>query len=136
MDKEAIGRAIEDLYAARLSNNPSSCAAGFSEDASFRLAGSSDTGNFALAVQGQAELKPALCALVDTWTWTAQEINSVLIDGSEAAVRYRLTTTHVPTGKSVETECMDHLVFDENLKVCSMVEFVDTAMVEHLSSHH
>ena len=57
-----------------------------------------------------------------------------MIDGSKAAVHLLLTTQHTPSGRTVETELMDLFEFDEEEKVTSMVEFVDTAMTQGLQA--
>lgn len=132
MNRQQIDAAIKELYAVRLTNDSEACVACFSEDASFRLAGSQGSDGFNVSMDGKAALRPVLSALTETWHWLALDIESVVVDGNEVAVRYRLTTTHVPSGHTIETEIMDHISFDEDAKVRSMIEFLDTALVERV----
>jgi ketosteroid isomerase-like protein len=133
VNRQRIGDAIRDLYAARLSNDPATCLACFAAGATFRLAGSTPAGDPWKAAQGSAAIRSALEALTEAWTWSALESLAVLIDGREVATRYRVTATHAPSDTTIVTEVMDHIAFDEDARILDLVEFVDTAMVERLS---
>lgn len=133
MNREKIRKAIDALYTIRLTNEAAGCLTSFADDATFALAGGNEIRALGPPVRGKKALQPFLAQLVNVWRWIAHEPLAVLIDGQSAAVRYRLTATHVPSGKEVVTEIMDHIVFDENAKIREMVQFVDTAAIERLS---
>ncbi|MEL7536930.1 MAG: nuclear transport factor 2 family protein [Pseudomonadota bacterium] len=130
MTREQIAARINEVYAARRANDPDRCVACFAENGTFQMATFDDSGQFALPSVAKQGLAPLLKELTDTWTWTDREDISVVIDGLTAAVRYRLRTRHVPTGTDVETQIMDHIRFNDDLKIVEMVEFLDTAMLE------
>jgi ketosteroid isomerase-like protein len=133
MHRDEIRKAVDALYTTRLTNEAEGCLRSFADDATFALAGSKELRGLGPPVRGKKALQPFLAQLVGTWRWTAHEPIAVLIDGQSAAVRYRLSATHVPSGKAVVTEIMDHIVFDENARIREMVQFVDTAAIERLS---
>lgn len=134
MTREKIRKAVDALYATRLTNEPEACLKSFAEDGSFAIAGAKGIKGIGPLVRGKNAFKPMLAQLVATWRWTKVDPIAVLIDGQSAAVRYKLTTTHVPSGKSVVTEIMDHFVFDENAQIREMVQFVDTAAIERMAN--
>lgn len=132
MNREAVEKAVELAYAARLANDPGQCVACFADQGEFRLAGQDEKGAPLPCAQGHAALMEALEGLVDIWRWHGMRVKSTLIDGLEVAVRYELTTDHLPSATTVKTEVVDHIQFDDQLKIVAMTEFLDTAMISAL----
>lgn len=134
MDRSRVENAIMELYRRRLTNETEPCLECFADNVAFRLAGGQRSGGFSAAIHGRSALRPIFNGLTETWKWTRHEPQSVIVDGNKAAVRAELTATHAPTGSMVVTEVMDEFVFDEDLKIVSFVEFVDTAAIEKLGN--
>ena len=132
MKRDDIEAAVEQVYEARLRNEVAPCLEWFSEDATFQLAGSAAASGIALMVSDREQFRELLESLVATWHWHKVDLIAVLIDGNEAAVRYGLTATFTPTDRMITTEIMDHLVFDSQLKLVQLTQFVDTALVNQL----
>lgn len=128
MKRESVEAAVRDFYAARLSNALPACLGTFSDSVEFRLAGAAESGGIALSVKGRSALSEVVSTLVNTYRWLAQDVQATIVDGTQVAIRYRLRAEHVGSGRKIDTEVMDHLEFDEALKVRSFVEFVDTAL--------
>ncbi|MEL7311821.1 MAG: nuclear transport factor 2 family protein [Pseudomonadota bacterium] len=134
MNRSDVEKAIHGLYQPRLANDPAQCIERFTEDATFRLAGTAKDGTSAPVVIGRHALLEALNALVSIWRWISIDFDSVLIDGDRAVVRYHLTVEHLPTAETVVTEVVDHVQFDDRLLVQEMVEYLDTALINRLAA--
>ena len=132
MDRKAVVKAVHELYESRLLNEVEPCLSRFSDDVSFQLAGSARASEIASTVSGVTAFRDLLGTLSAIWQWRNVAFKSILIDGNEAAVKYDLTTTFTPTNEEITTEIMDHIVFDSQLKAVSIVQFVDTALVQQL----
>ncbi|MEM7250141.1 MAG: nuclear transport factor 2 family protein [Pseudomonadota bacterium] len=135
MNRDKIMHSLDELYRTRLTNDPSVCIHCFADDGALRLSGTLPNGDPMPAAQGRAALSAALKELTDTWRWRERETLSLTIDGNQAAVRYRLTTDHIPSGQVIVTEIMDHVRFDDDARVLEVVEYVDTALIERLSQY-
>ena len=76
-------------------------------------------------------MRGLLSVLIETWQWKEIDYLSFVIDGDQAAIRYRLTTEFVPLGETVTTEVVDHATLHDG-KIVRFSEFVDTALVAKL----
>lgn len=132
MDRNAVVKAVHELYESRLLNEVEPCLSRFSDNVTFQLAGSASASDIASTVSGLGNFRNMLGTLISVWQWRNVAFKSILIDGNEAAIKYDLTTTFTPTNEEITTEIMDHVVFDSQLKAVSIVQFVDTALVQQL----
>lgn len=132
MNRTNVERAIDNFYKARLSNQTSQCLACFTDDATLELSGSNDASAIAGQVTGRSQLEAMIDTLIGAWDWHEIENVHSIIDGGSVAVRYKLIATFTPTKETIETQVMDNIEFDEDMKVKTMTQFVDTAMVQKL----
>ena len=132
MERRAIEDRLDQLYRARLDNDPEGCLANFSELGTFSIAAFADDGEAQITSTGTSELANRMEELVDTWRWVDRVVLRSLIDGNEATVRYRLVAQHRPTARTIVTEIMDYLKFDDRTKVVEFVEYLDTAMLQRV----
>lgn len=132
MERVAIEQRLKSLVDARLEGSLEGCLEHFSEKAEFQLAGSPEASQVVGKVSGRGELRELLAMLFATWRWERVDFLKVITDGDEAAVRYELKATFVPTGTAIETEIMDHFVFDAEGRIVSVTQFVDTALAQKL----
>lgn len=134
MNSDDLKNSVKQLYKARLSNSVDNCMQCFSESASFSLAGEG------AATMGEQEnsTRATIETLIEGWDWQEISDQTILLDGDSAAVFYILLAVFKPTGEQVRTSIADHLEFDDNGKVTSMVQYLDTAMVERMlaSANH
>lgn len=133
MNRKDTAQVIADLYKARLTNNAEVCLKYFSDDAVFALAGSPETSSIVKAASPETSVRKSVEALVATWDWMAREEKLAIIKGKDAATRYILKAKHAPSGKIIETEIMDHIVFDASGKISKFTQFLDTAMIERIA---
>ena len=131
MDRTNIERTIKDAYAARKRGDVESIVKMFTENAHFQLAGAYVTSPVAVETTGSGDLKAALTALVATFEWLEQDIQSILVEGDKAAVHWRGKIRSTVTGEIVDTELVDLFEVKDG-QISSFVEFCDTALAARL----
>lgn len=114
-------RLLSALYAARAAGELEPLCALFTDDALFKISGSSDGKPIALSAHGSKELRVWLAVLVKTFRLTHHEILSMVIDGQRAAVHWRASIHSRITGASVATELVDLVEMREG-RIGSYVE--------------
>ncbi|MEM1383364.1 MAG: nuclear transport factor 2 family protein [Pseudomonadota bacterium] len=124
---------LHALYAARLANDPRRVMAFFADNAVFELVGSVEASPIACRVEAPHALHSVMVALCETWEWRSLEVETMLIDGDQAAISYRLDVRHLPSGRVVQSQIVDIATL-RGSEVVHFKEFVDTAMVLQLSS--
>jgi ketosteroid isomerase-like protein len=131
MTRDEIEATIRDLYARRLNNDAAQVTGQFAADARFALSGDPAASRVACSVDGHENLCSLMANLVETWRWHDVKFHSIIIDGNRAAVNYKLTVTHVPSGQTVETDIVDVMTFSGD-KIAEFTQYVDTAMAGKL----
>jgi ketosteroid isomerase-like protein len=106
-DRIATERLLHDLYAARLRGDLDGVCAAFTADAAFRITGASFPGPMEMTANGAEQFRPLLAMLIKTFPQTNQRIMSMLVDGREAAVHWRVKIFSRITGTTVPTELID-----------------------------
>jgi ketosteroid isomerase-like protein len=131
MERAMIERTIKDAYAARKRGDVDSIVKMFAENAHFQLAGAYVTSPVAVETMSSGDLKAALTALVATFEWLEQDIQSILVEGDKAAVHWRGKIRSTVTGEIVDTELVDLFELTDG-RISSFVEFCDTALAARL----
>ena len=131
MERTMIERTIKDAYAARKRGDVDSIVKMFTDDAHFQLAGAYVTSPVAVETMSSGDLKAALTALVATFEWLEQDIQSILVEGDKAAVHWRGKIRSTVTGQVVDTELVDLFELKDG-RISSFVEFCDTALAARL----
>ena len=106
-DRSRVEALLRELYAARAAGELDRLCALFASDATLKISGSSDGKPIAIAARGAEEVRSWLGVLVKTFRLSRQEIVSMVIDGSRAAVQWRASIHSRITGASVPTELVD-----------------------------
>jgi ketosteroid isomerase-like protein len=127
MTRAEFEQLLREIYRARLANDLDGCMRCFAPAATFRIAGG-ESKPVALAGQPPAELRRHIAELVRTWHWKSWDRLSQVIDGNKAAVQYRVTVVHTPSGETLTTEVLD-LITAADGKVEEFVQFLDTEKV-------
>ena len=106
-DRTATEQLLRNLYAARLRGDLDGVCATLTPDAAFRITGASFAGPMEMTANGAEQYRPLLAMLIKTFPQTNQRIMSMLIDGREAAVHWRVKIFSRITGTTVPTELID-----------------------------
>src|SRR4051812_45676516 len=122
---------LRDLYAARVRGDIDAICRAFTPDARFELASSHLAGPPPLLTAGVAQFRPAIEGLIKTFEFKDHTIVTMVIEGEQAAVRWRSTMRSSVTGETVTTEVVDIIHF-ANGRIAPMTEFCDTALAAHL----
>jgi ketosteroid isomerase-like protein len=112
---------LRELYDARAAGDLERLCALFSEEAMFKISGSSDGKPIAVAALGAGEIRSWLTVLVKAFRFADYEIMSKILDGSRAAVHWRADIHSRITGLSVPTQLVD-LLEEREGRIVSFVE--------------
>jgi ketosteroid isomerase-like protein len=121
-DRQQTERLLRDLYAARVGGDVAAVYEKFSPDARFRIAGASHSTPVAVTAVGAKEYRPLLAIMIKSFKLSDEEILSLLIDGANAAVHWRVKIFSRLTGTTVLTELVD-MIEIRNGRIGSYVEF-------------
>lgn len=121
-DRTSAERLLRALYKARVDGQLDELCALFATTARFRIAGTSDGKPIAIAAQGIDAIRPWLSMLVKTFRLTRYELLSMVIEGSFAAVHWRVDIHSKITGSKVATELVD-LIELADAHIASYTEF-------------
>ena len=129
--RSEIERLLRDAYAARMRGDTDAVCACFAEAPHFAIAGAQQTSPIPVKVAERNAFRSLMDGLIKTFDFRDHEILSMVIDGSKAAVHWRVRVRAAPTGEEAVTEIVD-VVTVENGKIASFVEFCDTALAARL----
>jgi ketosteroid isomerase-like protein len=113
---------LQKLYAARTAGHLDELCSIFAADAVFEMSGASHAKPIAIRATGSGEFRPWLSLLLRTFRVTDQQLVTVIIDGSKAAVRWRANIHSKITGAKVLTELVD-LIEVKDDQIISYIEF-------------
>jgi|SRR5581483_9155370 len=117
-----IEKLLEDLYAARVEGQLDRLCGLFADTASFRIAGASDGKPIAIAAQGTREIRAWLAIMLKTFKLSRYHQLMVVIEGTRAAVQWRVDIHSKITGVIVPTELVDLLEVSDG-RIASYREF-------------
>jgi ketosteroid isomerase-like protein len=120
-DRDNIDQLLRELHAARIDGQLARMCAVFAEDATFRIAGSSEGKAIALAASGLNEIRPWLAMLVKAFRLTQYEPSPSVIEGERAMIHWRAHIHSKITGSVVPTELVD-MVEARNGRISSYFE--------------
>ena len=106
-DRRDTDQLLRELHAARIDGQLARLCAVFADDATFRIAGSSEGKAIAIAASGLEEIRPWLAMLVKTFRLTQYEASPSVIDGQRAMIHWRANIHSKITGAVVATELVD-----------------------------
>lgn len=113
---------LQDLYAARVEGQLDRLCALFSAQANFKIAGASEGKPIAIAAEGSAQIRTWLAVMLKTFKLSRYQQLAVVIDGSRAAVHWRVDILSKVTGVVVPTELVDLVEVSEG-RIASYREF-------------
>lgn len=113
---------LRDLYAARVSGDIAAVYDKFSPDARLQIAGASHSTPVAVTAVGSGQYRPLLAIMIRTFKLSDEQIMSLLIDGTKAAVHWRAKIFSRLTGTTVLTELVDMIEIRDG-RIGSYIEF-------------
>jgi len=120
-DRRDTDQLLRELHAARVEGQLQRLCAVFAEDATFRIAGTSEGKPIAITATGIEEIRPWLAMLVKTFRLTGYEASPSVIEGQRAMINWRAQIHSKITGAVVSTELVD-LVEVRNGRIGSYFE--------------
>jgi ketosteroid isomerase-like protein len=120
-DRRDTEQLLRELHAARIDGQLARLCAVFADDATFRIAGSSEGKAIAIAASGLEEIRPWLAMLVKTFRLTQYEPSPSVIEGDRAMIHWRAQIHSKITGAVVATELVD-MVEVRNGRISSYFE--------------
>ena len=121
-DRHETEQLLRDLYAARVKGDVGAVYEKFTPSARFQIAGASHSTPVAVTAVGASEYRPLLAIMMKTFKLSDEEIMSLLIDGTKAAVHWRAKIFSRLTGTTVLTELVDMIEMRDG-KIGSYTEF-------------
>ena len=106
-DRLETERLLRGLYAARVSGDLERVCGTFDPEAKFQIAGSSHASLLAMTAYGVEEFRPLLTIMIKSFRLRDLDILSLLVDGTKAAVHWRVKIYSKMTGETLLTELID-----------------------------
>lgn len=124
--REQILKTIDQAYEARMRGDKAALATFLAPDATFRLAG--ETSMLESVPTGTSDLREAAGALIDMFQFHDLKQLGAFVDDGTAVIHWQAI---ISTGGKdrMTTELCDLWTFDEQGKLRSLVQFVDTALL-------
>jgi len=120
--RREIEELLRALYAARIDARIEELCGLFTDDASFRISGSSEGKPIAVSVRGSNEIRLWLSMMAKSFKISRYQVLSMIIDGTSAAVQWRADINSRITGTIAPTELID-LIEVRDARIRTYVEF-------------
>lgn len=127
--REEVEKLLNGLYAARLAGDLDGVCEAFAPSATFQISGSNIGNPTNMVAKGVHEFRPLLAIMIKTLPHSDQRILSMLIDGSRAAVHWRVKIFSRITGTSILTELVD-IIEVQRGRIVSFIELFAPAKVD------
>jgi ketosteroid isomerase-like protein len=131
--RSVIEQCVIGMYQARVENDIAACTAHFASQAHIALLGENKN-IYQTNESATMNVADQIKLLVDIWSWQEVANQRLVIDGSNVAAFYELTTVFNPTGETITTYISDHMRVNDQGEITEFIEFVDTALVARLAS--
>jgi len=133
MTRAEMEQLVRKLYAARVAGDVEAIMLLMAPDVHFALAGDPMASPVAGRLRGVDKLRLQLAQLVQGFTFNSYDIATLVVEGSNAAVRANANITSNTAGATVDMELADFIEVKDG-RVASFVQFCDTAMAAKLST--
>jgi ketosteroid isomerase-like protein len=130
-DRASVENVLRQAYEARVRGDIDAIGRIFAENARFELAGSSQVRPIPARVEGSAQVLPLVARQIQTFQMSDLRIQSMVIEGTRAAVHWRVKVRSSVTGETADTQLFD-LVEVKDGRIVSFLEFCDTALAARL----
>jgi ketosteroid isomerase-like protein len=133
MTRAQIEQIIRKLYAARVAGDIEAIMPFAVPDVEFVMAGDPGSSPVAGRLRGAGELRPQLEKLFAAFKFNSYDVVTLVVEGSNAAVRAKANVTSAITGATVDMEFADFFAFEDE-RVASFIQFCDTALAGKLAT--
>jgi ketosteroid isomerase-like protein len=133
MTKTEVEQLVRKLYAARVAGNVEEIVRLMAPDVDFALAGDPAASPVVGRLRGSDRLRAQLMKLVEGFKFNSYDIVTLVVEGSNAAVRAKANITSMITGATVDMELADFIEARDGRAV-SFVQFCDTALAAKLAT--
>jgi ketosteroid isomerase-like protein len=130
-DRSSVEKLLREAYAARVRGDIETIGRIFADNARFEVAGSSQVSAIPARVDGAGQIRPLISQMIKTFEMSDLRILSMVIEGSKAAVHWRVKVRSSVTGETADTQLMDFIEVKDG-RITSFVEFCDTALASRL----
>jgi len=127
MDRNDLEACLKSFYKARVEGDMDALGEAFAQNAKFQIVGSPEFSMLAASAEGHEEVIGLLRTIADSFELYEFAFLDLLIDGNNAAIRWRARVQNVTSGDSFTTELADFIEIDGG-KIISVNEFLDTAL--------
>ncbi len=129
-DRSSVEKLLHEAYAARVRGDIDAIGRIFADNARFEVAGSSQVSAIPARVEG-AGVRPLIGQMIKTFQMSEFRILSMVVEGSKAAVHWRVKVRSSVTGETADTQLVDIIEVKDG-RIVSFVEFCDTALASRL----
>jgi ketosteroid isomerase-like protein len=129
-DRGGVEKVLREVYEARVRGDLDTIGRIFADNARFEVAGSSQVSPIPARVEG-AGIRPLVAQMIKTFQLSDLRILSMVIEGTKAAVHWRVKVRSGVTGETADTQLFDLLEVKDG-RITSFVEFCDTALAARL----
>jgi ketosteroid isomerase-like protein len=133
MTRAEIEQLVRKLYTARIAGDLDEMMRCLAPDVHFELVGDPTASPVAARSLGHDNIRPHLAALVYAFKFHSEDIITLIVEGSKAAVRSRARITSTLTGATIDTELADFIEFKDG-RIVSFIQFCDTALAAKFSA--
>jgi ketosteroid isomerase-like protein len=121
-DRSAIEGLLQELYSARLRGDLNALCACFTEDATLRISGASDSNPILIQATGLTEFRRMFSMMIKSFKLSEYASLSMLVDGRSAASHWSVRIHSRITGLVVNTELIDLVEVREG-RIATYTEF-------------
>jgi ketosteroid isomerase-like protein len=112
-ERAAVERIVRELHMARVNGDLAGMCRLFADTGRFEIAGASADKPISIRASGLAEFKPWLAMMTKVFKLSDYHLISLVIEGSRAAVHWRVNIFSKVTGVTVPTELVDLMELHE-----------------------
>jgi len=133
MTRAEVEQLVRKLYAARVAGDVDEIVRCMASDVDFALAGDPAASPVAGRLCGSDKLRAQLVQLVAGFKFNSYDIVTLVVEGSNAAVRAKANITSAMTGATVDMELADFITVRDG-RAASFVQYCDTALAAKLAT--
>jgi ketosteroid isomerase-like protein len=133
MTRAEVEELVRKLYAARVAGNVDEIVRLMAPDIDFALVGDPAASPVVGRLRGSDRLHAQLAKLVQGFKFNSYDIVTLVVEGSNAAVRARANITSMITGTTIDMELADFIEVKDG-RAGSFVQFCDTALAAKLAT--
>jgi ketosteroid isomerase-like protein len=131
IDRSSTLKAIQEIYEARESGDLEAVAARMHPDIRYKIAGDPAHCGACVSLEGRAAAMEPIAAMVEVFAFEALEMLESVVEDGKAAILWRATLTHRPSGEVFPCEVFDLWTLDETGLFTGLTQFCDTALINH-----